>query len=126
MIDILAFSPHPDDSEMSAGGTLLNAKRAGKTIGIVDLTDGEMSTRGTLESRKQEIEEANKILDLDLRLSLHFADARFENNELNRIKIMNVIREHQPKTILLPYFIDRHPDHERCAKLVKEANFMLD
>ena len=123
MTDILAFAAHPDDVEMGAGGTLLKMKSDGFKTAIVDLTKGDLSSRGTVESRAKEIEVASKILNLNYRENLALADGRFEFSEENRIKIMDMIRKFKPRLVLAPYFEDRHPDHERCSKLVKEACF---
>ncbi|MCB0279614.1 MAG: bacillithiol biosynthesis deacetylase BshB1 [Calditrichaeota bacterium] len=123
MLDVLAIAAHPDDVEISAAGTLLTLKSQGYKVGIIDLTEGELSSNGTVEIRRKETLAANKILGLDFRKNLGLADGFFADNDENRMLLINEIREHQPKIIIAPELTERHPDHERCARLVKEANF---
>ncbi len=122
-VDILAFGAHPDDVEMSAGGALLKFKKMGYKTAIIDLTRAELSSRGSEESRLEEIKAANKILNLDVRENLDLGDGIFEETKANRDLISSKIREYKAKIILAPYQKDRHPDHERCSRLVREANF---
>lgn len=122
-LDILAFAAHPDDAELSCGGTLLLHKSLGKKIGIVDLTQGEMGTRGTPETRLQEAGAASKILKLDARENLGFADCFFRNDDSHRMKVISIIRKYQPEIVLATAVRDRHPDHGRAAQLVAESCF---
>lgn len=123
-LDILAFAAHPDDVELSCSGTLLLHKSLGKKIGIVDLTRGEMGTRGTPEIRLQEASAASKILQLDARENLGFADCFFINDKEHKLKVVSIIRKYQPEIILANAIADRHPDHARAAQLVSEACFL--
>jgi bacillithiol biosynthesis deacetylase BshB1 len=123
-VDILAFGAHPDDVECAISGTLLKHIALGKTVAIVDLTAGEMGTYGTPEDRKKESEDAATILGVSFRGQLGFKDGAIENNEVNRIKIIESIRKYQPEMILSNAIHDRHPDHANTAKLVNDANFL--
>jgi bacillithiol biosynthesis deacetylase BshB1 len=122
-IDILAFSPHPDDAELYCAGTLLACKRAGQRIGIVDLTRGELSTRGTLASRARESAAASRILGLDARVNLGLPDGDIANSKENRLAVTRTLRALRPAAVLLPYPVDRHPDHVNASTLVREALF---
>lgn len=123
-LDILAFAPHPDDAELYCGGTLLLLKRAGHRTGIVDLTHGELSTRGDPATRARETAEATRILQLDHRGSLGIPDGDIANTAENRLAIVREIRLLRPRAVLLPYPRDRHPDHEHASVLVREALFV--
>ena len=123
-IDLLAFGVHPDDVELGCAGVLLAEKKNGKKIGIVDLTQGELGTRGTAATRKEEAENAAKILGADVRENLMMADGFFENNEINQRKIITVLRKYQPEIIFCNAPEDRHPDHGRSAKMVEDAAFL--
>ncbi|GMV78476.1 MAG: bacillithiol biosynthesis deacetylase BshB1 [Chitinophagaceae bacterium] len=123
-LDILAFGVHPDDVELSCAGTLLAAANEGKATGIVDLTQGELGTRGTAETRKIEAENAAKVLKIKVRENLEMADGFFQNDEAHQRKIIEVIRKYQPEIILCNAVHDRHPDHGRSAKLVSDAAFL--
>jgi N-acetylglucosamine malate deacetylase 1 len=123
-LDVLAFGVHPDDVELSCGGVLLVEKRQGKKTGIIDLTQGELGTRGTAETRYTEATEAAKILEVDVRENLKMADGFFENNELNQRKIVETLRKYKPEIVLCNAPTDRHPDHGRSAKLVADASFL--
>jgi bacillithiol biosynthesis deacetylase BshB1 len=122
-LDILAFASHPDDAELSCGGTLLLYQSRGKKTGVVDFTRGEMGTRGTPETRMQEAEAASKVLKLDVRENLGFADCFFRNDMEHREKVISVIRKYQPEIVLANAVKDRHPDHGRAAQLVAESCF---
>jgi len=122
-VDILAIGVHPDDIELSCAGTLLKHITLGKTVGLLDLTLGEMGTRGNAELRTQEAMKSAKILGASFRKQLHFADCFFENTQPNIVEIIKVIREHKPQIILCNAVSDRHPDHGRAAKLVTDACF---
>ena len=123
-LDLLAFGVHPDDIELSCAGTLLVEKNNGKKIGIVDLTRGELGTRGTAETREEEAANSAKILGIDIRENLDMADAFFRNDEENQRKIIKVLRKYQPEFILCNAIEDRHPDHGRAAKLVSDSCFL--
>lgn len=123
MIDVLAIAAHPDDVELCAGGTLLTQKRLGNTTGILDLTEGEMGTRGTPEIRLKESLEAAKILKLDIRENMRFKDLLFKDDDEHKLKLVQKIREYKPKIVLANAENDRHPDHGRGAKLIEEACF---
>jgi N-acetylglucosamine malate deacetylase 1 len=122
-LDLLAFGAHPDDIELSCAGTLLVEKKNGKKVGIIDLTQGELGTRGTAQTRKEEAENSAKILGVDVRDNLEMADAFFKNDEENQRKIITVLRKYRPEVILCNAPDDRHPDHGRAAKLVADAAF---
>ncbi len=123
-IDILAFGVHPDDVELSSSGALVMEKKRGKTTGIIDLTQGELGTRGTIETRYEEAAAAAKILGIDIRENLKMADGFFENNEENQRKIITVLRKYQPEIILCNAPEDRHPDHGRSSAMVNDAAFL--
>ncbi len=123
-LDLLVFAVHPDDAELSCGGILLNEKKNGKTTGVVDLTQGELGTRGTIETRKAEAAAAAKILQLDVRENLQMADGFFTNDEAHQRKVISTIRKYQPEIIFCNAPSDRHPDHGRSAQLVENAAFL--
>ncbi len=123
-LDILAFGVHPDDIELSCSGTLLAEKLKGKKTGVIDLTRGELGTRGSAEIRDKEAAAAAKILQLDVRENLGFADGFFKNDEEHQRKVIAAIRKYQPEIILCNAIEDRHPDHGRSAKLVEDAAFL--
>ncbi|MGG9972651.1 bacillithiol biosynthesis deacetylase BshB1 [Ferruginibacter sp. SUN002] len=123
-LDILAFAVHPDDAELSCAGTLITEKKNGKKTGIVDLTQGELGTRGTAEIRKQEAAAAAKILGVDIRENLQLADGFFANDKAHQLKVIAAIRKYRPEIILCNAPEDRHPDHGRSAELVNDAAFL--
>jgi bacillithiol biosynthesis deacetylase BshB1 len=123
-LDILAFASHPDDAELGCAGTLLIEKLNGKKTGVIDLTRGELGTRGSAETRKKEAAEASKLLQLDARENLGMADAFFKNDEEHQRKVIAAIRKYQPEIILCNAPEDRHPDHGRGARLVEDAAFL--
>ena len=122
-VDILAIAAHPDDVELSCAGTLISHQQMGYTIGVIDLTAGEMGTRGTVEQRLQEATDAAKIMKLEVRENLHLADSFFENDHDNQMKVIVKIRKYQPDIVITNARYDRHPDHVRGARLVEEACF---
>jgi len=122
-LDILIFAAHPDDAELSMGGTIAKLTGSNLKVGIIDLTEAELSTRGTIETRKKETEEASKILNVSFRENLKFPDGKIKVNENFVEEIVYRIRKHQPKIVFAPYFNDRHPDHIGTSKIVKEAVF---
>jgi bacillithiol biosynthesis deacetylase BshB1 len=123
-LDVLAFGVHPDDVELGCSGTILACIAEGKKVGIVDLTRGELGTRGTAETRKTEAANAAKILGVEVRKNLAMADGFFQNDEINQRKTIQVIRKYQPEILLCNAPEDRHPDHGRSAKLVSDAAFL--
>ena len=124
ILDILAFGVHPDDIELGCAGTILAAIAQGKKVGIVDLTQGELGTRGTAETRKIEAANAARIMGVSIRENLQMADGFFANDESHQRKVIAVIRKYKPKIILCNAPEDRHPDHGRSAKLVADAAFL--
>lgn len=122
-LDILAFGAHPDDVEISVGGTLISEARQGKKVGLIDLTRGEMGTRGTVEIRNQEAEEARKIIGAVVRENLEIPDAFLETNAENLEKVIRAIRKYQPEIVITNAPSDRHPDHGHAASLVVDACF---
>ncbi len=123
-IDVLAFGSHPDDIELSCAGTLLMEKRSGKTIGVIDMTRGELGTRGTAETRKAEAAAAAAILALDIRENLDLPDGFFENTKPYQLAVVRAIRKYQPDIVLCNAPADRHPDHGRASRLLEEASFL--
>lgn len=122
-IDILAIGAHPDDIELGCSGTLLKHISLGYSVGLIDLTQGELGTRGNAELRLQEAEEARKILGATFRTNLKLDDGFFENNTPNQLKLVELIRHHRPKIILANALADRHPDHGKGARLVADSVF---
>src|SRR5438105_12331087 len=122
-LDILALAAHRDDVEQTCGGTLLKMAQRGHRTGILDLTKGEMGTRGTAEDRAREAAEAAKILRVSWRNSLNIPDGRVENTWENRLEVARVIREKRPRVVILPYWKGRHPDHYTASVLGYEACF---
>jgi N-acetylglucosamine malate deacetylase 1 len=123
-LDILAIAAHRDDVEQTCGGTLLKMAQRGYCTGILDLTQGEMGTRGTAEDRAREAAEAAKILCVSWREALDIPDGRVENTWENRLKLARVIREQRPRVVILPYWQGRHPDHYTASTLGYEACFL--
>lgn len=123
-LDVLAFGVHPDDVELSCSGVLLVEKLQGKRTGVVDLTRGELGTRGTAATRLEESALASKILLLDARENLEMADGFFKNDEAHQLKIIKSIRKYQPDVVLCNAPEDRHPDHGRSAQLIEDAAFL--
>ena len=124
MVDLLAIAAHPDDVEQTCGGTLLRMAEAGYSTGIIDLTAGDMGTRGSPEIRVTESEAAARLLNVAHRENLYFPDARLENSMPGRMTVAHRIRELRPKTVILPYWEGRHPDHYRAAEIGYEACFL--
>ncbi len=123
-LDLLAIAPHPDDVELTCGGTLLKMAQAGYRTGILDLTRGETGTRGTAEARLREAARAARILRVAVRRNLSLPDAHLEVCEEYKSAIAEVIRELQPHTVVLPYWEGRHPDHYNASQLGYEACFI--
>ena len=123
-LDILAIAAHRDDVEQTCGGTLLKMAQRGQRTGILDLTQGEMGTRGTAEDRAREATDAATVLNVAWRRALDIPDGRVENTWENRLKVASVIRETRPRVVILPYWKGRHPDHYTCSVLGYEACFL--
>ncbi|HJT53608.1 MAG TPA: bacillithiol biosynthesis deacetylase BshB1 [Candidatus Angelobacter sp.] len=123
-LDVLAVAAHRDDVEQTCGGTLLKMAQRGYRTGILDLTQGEMGTRGTAEDRAREAQAAARLLNVSIRHALDIPDGRVENTWENRIKIARVIREQRPHVLILPYWKGRHPDHYTASVLGYEAAFL--
>ena len=122
-LDVLAFGAHPDDVELGCGGTIKKMTGQGLAVGIVDLTEGEMGTRGSVAERYQEAADAAKVLGVTVRRNLQMADANIRHDEENRRKIIAVLREFRPRLVFAPLPEDRHPDHIHAGNLVKDACF---
>lgn len=123
ILDVLVFAAHPDDAELSMGGTIAKMTDSGLKVGIVDLSRGELGTRGSSDIRKHEAQLASEILNLSHRENLGFKDGSIKFNDDFLKRIISKIRKYQPKIIFAPYFNDRHPDHIGTSQLVKEAVF---
>ena len=123
-LDILALAAHRDDVEQTCGGTLLKMAERGYRTGIVDLTQGEMGTRGNAEGRAREAGDAAQLLRVSWRQALDIPDGRVENTWENRLKVARVIREQRPRIMILPYWKGRHPDHYTASTLGYEACFL--
>lgn len=123
-LDILVFGAHPDDAELGAGGTIAKEIANGKMLGIVDLTRGELGTRGSAEIRDKEAKKAGKILGIAVRENLGFADGFFVNDKTHQLEIIKMLRKYQPDTVLCNAIDDRHIDHGKGSKLVSDACFL--
>jgi bacillithiol biosynthesis deacetylase BshB1 len=123
-VEILAIAAHRDDVEQTCGGTMLKMAQQGHRTGILDLTRGEMGTRGTADDREQEAIKAGEILQVSWRDALDIPDGRVENTWENRLKVARVIREQRPRVVILPYWLGRHPDHYTASTLGYEACFL--
>jgi bacillithiol biosynthesis deacetylase BshB1 len=122
-VDVLAVAAHPDDIELTCAGTLLRVKASGRRFGIVDLTRGEMGTRGTAESRASEASKAAAILGAEFRENLGLADGGLERNRESELAVIALIRREKPRIVLTSYPDDRHPDHRRAGELVTDAAY---
>ena len=122
-LDILAFGVHPDDVELGAAGTLMMSLAEGKKVGIVDLTRGELGTRGTPETRNEEAAAAAKIMRLTVRENLDMRDVFFSNDEAHQMQVITYLRKYRPDIVLCNALEDRHPDHGRAARLVADSCF---
>jgi N-acetylglucosamine malate deacetylase 1 len=123
-LDILVIVAHPDDAELSCGGSIIKHTDKGYKVGIIDLTEGELGTRGSVESRYEEAKNASEILGISIRENLKFRDGWFRDDEEHRLKIIEKIREYQPNIIITNAPEERHPDHVRAAKMVKESAWL--
>ncbi|MCC6369773.1 MAG: bacillithiol biosynthesis deacetylase BshB1 [Bacteroidia bacterium] len=122
-VDILAIGIHPDDIELSCGGTIAKHVAMGKTVGMLDLCRGELGTRGNAELRTKEANDSAQILGAAFRTQLNFKDGFFANDEAHQLEVIQQIRKHQPTLVLCNAISDRHPDHARASKLVSDACF---
>jgi bacillithiol biosynthesis deacetylase BshB1 len=123
-LDILVFAVHPDDAELGCSGTILKYIAQGKKVGIVDLTAGELGTRGSKETRKVEAADASAILGVHVRKNLGMRDGFFTNDETHQLQLIEIIRKYQPQIVLANAITDRHPDHGRAAFLVTDSVFL--
>lgn len=123
-LDLLVIAAHPDDAELGCGGTIAKHLAAGKKVGIVDLTRGELGTRGTPAIRDAEATEAAKILGLTVRENLGLADGFFQNTKSDQLKIVEAVRKYQPEIVLANAVQDRHPDHGRASQVIYDACFL--
>lgn len=123
-LDILVFGSHPDDAELGAGATIAKSVAQGKKVGIIDLTRGELGTRGTPEIRDKEAAEAARILGLAIRENMEFDDGFFENNRNHQLALIRMLRKYRPDVVLANAIEDRHIDHARGSKLVSDACYL--
>lgn len=123
-LDILVFGAHPDDVELSCGATIAKEIASGKTVGIVDLTRGELGTRGSAEIRDKEAADAAKILGVAVRENLNFRDGFFVNDEAHQLEVIKMIRKYRPEIVIANAIDDRHIDHAKGSKLVSDACFL--
>jgi bacillithiol biosynthesis deacetylase BshB1 len=123
-LDVLAIGVHPDDVELGCSGTLINEVKRGKTVGIVDLTEGELGTRGTVETRYKEASDAAAIIGATARENLKMRDGFFKNDEEHQLKVIQVLRKYRPEVVFANILEDRHPDHGRAGQLVYDACFL--
>lgn len=123
-LDVLAIGVHPDDVELGCAGTLLNEINLGKKVGIVDLTQGELGSRGTIETRYQEAADAAKILGVHARENLKMRDGFFKNDEEHQLQVVQILRKYQPDIVIANILDDRHPDHGRAGNMIFDASFL--
>ena len=123
-IDILIFGAHPDDVELGCGGTVIKLVEQGKKVAIIDLTRGELGTRGTAENRKEECENATKILGVAMRENMDFKDGFFKDDEKHKLALIKKIRKYCPEIVIANATTDRHPDHGRGSQIVVDACFL--
>jgi bacillithiol biosynthesis deacetylase BshB1 len=122
-VDLIFFGAHPDDVELSSGGTIAKLVKDGMRVGIVDLTRGEMGTRGTPQTRKREAQASARILGASFRQQLDFQDGNLQTGREQELEIIEVLRQRKPKLVIAPWPDDRHPDHSRTGRIVTEASF---
>ena len=123
-LDILAIGVHPDDVELGCSGTILNEVNNGKNVGILDLTQGELGTRGTIQTRYEEASKAASVLRVKMRANLKMRDGFFRNDEAHQLQLIAAIRTYQPEIVLANVLNDRHPDHGRAGHLIADACFL--
>ncbi len=122
-LDSLFIGAHPDDIELNCGGTLLKLTESGKRTGIVDLTFGELSTRGNKDTRKKETDAASELMGIKVRENLGIEDGNIDLNKENKLKIITALRKYKPEIVFAPYPFDRHPDHINAGNLIRESFF---
>ena len=122
-LDILIFAAHPDDAELGMGGTIAKLVSEGKSVGIVDFSEAELSSNGTVESRRLETEDASRILKVAIRENFKITDGKVKISDKVVISVIELLRTYKPQVVFAPYFNDRHPDHIGASKIVKEAVF---
>ncbi|HEY0059133.1 MAG TPA: bacillithiol biosynthesis deacetylase BshB1, partial [Flavisolibacter sp.] len=123
-LDVLAIGAHPDDVELGCSGTLIKEVKRGRKVGIIDLTQGELGTRGTVETRYQEAAEAAKIMGIHARENLKMRDGFFQNDEAHQLQLVQALRKYRPEIVIGNILEDRHPDHGRAGKLITDACFL--
>lgn len=123
-LDILVIAVHPDDAELGCAGVILKSVAEGKKVGIVDLTQGELGTRGTIETRYAEAAEATQVLGISVRENLKMRDGFFKNDEEHQLQVIRAIRKYKPEIIITNAMTDRHPDHGRASNLVNDSVFL--
>ena len=123
-LDVLAIGAHPDDVELGCSGTLINEVKKGRKAGIVDLTQGELGTRGTIETRYKEAEEAAKIMGISVRENLKMRDGFFQNDETHQLQLISILRKYKPEIVIGNILDDRHPDHGRAGQLIYDSCFL--
>ena len=123
-LDVLAIGAHPDDVELGCSGTIINEVKKGKKVGIVDLTEGELGTRGTVETRYQEAADAAKIMGIAVRENLKMRDGFFVNDEQHQLQLIKILRKYQPEIVIGNILDDRHPDHGKAGKLIYDSCFL--
>jgi bacillithiol biosynthesis deacetylase BshB1 len=123
-LDVLAFAAHPDDIELACGGTIAKLVQQGKKVGIVDLTEGELGSRGSVDLRYEEAANSAKILGVSVRENLRLRDGFFQNDEESKLKVIEQIRRFQPEIVIANSITDRHPDHGRASQLISESFFL--
>lgn len=122
-LDVLAIGSHPDDVELGCSGTLINEVKKGKKVGIVDLTQGELGTRGTVQTRYDEAANAAKIMGISVRENLKMRDGFFKNDEEHQMQLVRILRKYKPEIVIGNILEDRHPDHGRGGWLIYDACF---
>ena len=123
-LDLLVFSAHPDDAELGCGGTIIKAVHQGRKVGIVDLTKGELGSRGTVEIRAQEAASSAEVLGVEVRENMGFRDGFFTNDESHQLALIKMVRRYQPEVVLAAAPYDRHPDHARASRVIVDACFL--
>src|SRR5690606_8587742 len=123
-IDLMVITVHPDDAELGAGGTIAKYVKQGKKVGLVDLTRGELGSRGTAQTRSEESKHASEILGVLFRENLEMEDGFFINDRTNQLKIIETVRRYQPEIVITNALKDRHPDHARASQLVNDSLFL--
>ena len=123
-LDILAFGAHPDDVELGCGGTLIKEIQNGKKVGVIDLTRGELGTRGSIAIRDKETKDASEIMSLDIRENMNFKDGFFKDDEFHKLDLIKKIRKYKPDIVVTNALSDRHPDHGRSSNITVDASFL--